>query len=112
MKIKQGDIFWADLNPVRGSEQAGFRPVLVVQGDVLTRALPTVLIAPITTNLKAKGKLTTFFLSSKEHGIPKDSIALLFQLRTIDKSRLTKKIMALSSKDMEEVKQQISYVFS
>ncbi|MBI2463805.1 type II toxin-antitoxin system PemK/MazF family toxin [Candidatus Peregrinibacteria bacterium] len=105
-KILQGEIYFADLNPVKGHEQAGFRPVLVLQNNVLNKNLNTVIIAPLTTNLKAKGFLTTYFLSKKISHLPFDSIALLFQLRTIDNCRLQKKVSLLSHEIMLAIKRQ------
>jgi len=111
MEILQGDIFLADLNPVKGHEQAGYRPVLVMQNDLLNRNLNTVIVAPIISNLKAKGRLTTFFLSCDESGLDRDSVVLLFQLRTIDKSRLEKKILNLGSECFAGVKAQLKFIF-
>ena len=64
--VRQGDIFTADLNPVKGHEQAGFRPVLVLQNNILNANLHTVIIAPVTKNLRARGYLTTYFLDKKK----------------------------------------------
>ncbi|MFA6917848.1 MAG: type II toxin-antitoxin system PemK/MazF family toxin, partial [Candidatus Gracilibacteria bacterium] len=90
MKIEQGDIYMANLNPTKGHEQAGMRPVLVMQNDILNKNLSTVIIAPITSNLSSKGLLTTWFLSGKTSGLNIDSVVLLFQIRTVDKLRLEK----------------------
>lgn len=109
--IKKGEIYLADLNPVKGHEQAGYRPVLVLQNNILNKNLKTVVIAPVTTNLKAKGFLTTYFLEKKISNLKFDSIALLFQIRTIDKSRLKRKISLLPPDEMKNIIQQTFLVF-
>ncbi|MFH1713108.1 MAG: type II toxin-antitoxin system PemK/MazF family toxin [Candidatus Jacksonbacteria bacterium] len=111
MRIRQGDIYLANLNPTQGHEQAGFRPILVIQNNTLNTYLKTVIIAPITSNLKAQGKLTTYFLSKNSSKLSKDSIVLLFQLRTLDKKRLQKKIHTLNPKNFLEIKKQLRFVF-
>ncbi len=110
MTIKQGDIFLADLNPIKGHEQAGTRPVLVIQNNILNKNLNTVIIIPITSNLAAKGKMTTYFLPQNISNLDKDSVALLFQIRTIDKSRLIKKIITLNQNSFKELKNQFRFV--
>ena len=87
MKVKRGDIFYADLSPVVGSEQGGVRPVLVVQNDIGNKYSPTVIIAAITSQMN-KVKLPTHVEVSAEFGLPKNSVVLLEQIRTIDKKRL------------------------
>lgn len=111
MIIKQGEIYFADLNPVKGHEQAGFRPVLILQNDILNKNLHTVVVVPITKNIKAKGYLTTYFLEKKISKLPADSVALLFQIRTIDKNRLKKRIIQLSHQTMHEMKRQTFLIF-
>ena len=91
MKVKRGDIFYADLSPVVGSEQGGVRPVLVVQNDVGNKYSPTVIIAAITSQMN-KVKLPTHVEVSVEFGLPKNSVVLLEQIRTIDKKRLREKV--------------------
>lgn len=92
MKIKRGDLFYADLSPVVGSEQGGVRPVIVVQNNVGNKYSPTIIVAPVTSQLN-KAKLPTHVrLKSNEFGLPKNSVALMEQLRTIDKKRLREKI--------------------
>jgi len=89
--IKRGDIFYADLSPVIGSEQGGIRPVLIVQNDIGNKYSPTVIASAITSQIN-KAKLPTHIeLSAKEYGLPKDSVVLLEQIRTIDKKRLREK---------------------
>ncbi|MFA5820632.1 MAG: type II toxin-antitoxin system PemK/MazF family toxin [Candidatus Gracilibacteria bacterium] len=111
MKTKQGDIFLADLNPTKGHEQSGYRPVLIMQNDILNKNLTTVLIAPITSNLNAKGKLTTAFLPKKISKLEHDSVVLLFQMRTLDKLRLRKKLTTLSEQEFVVVKEQLKFIF-
>ena len=91
MKVKRGDIFYADLSPVVGSEQGGVSPVLVVQNDVGNNYSPTVIIAAITSQMN-KVKLPTHVEVSAEFGLPKNSVVLLEQIRTIDKKRLREKV--------------------
>lgn len=108
---KKGDIYLAKLDPVVGVEQAGTRPVLVVQSDVVNPLLPTVLAAPLTSKLKAGRFLLTVPLPAKATGLPKDSVVLLFQIRTLDKRRLIRKIGRLSDELIEKVDLQIALAF-
>lgn len=95
--MKRGDIYYADLSPVVGSEQGGVRPVLIVQNDVGNRYSPTVIAAAITSQ-KEKSKLPTHIeLDSKNCGLSKDSVVLLEQIRTIDKRRLREKMGSLDA---------------
>ena len=92
MTIKRGDMFYADLSPVVGSEQGGVRPVLIIQNDTGNKYSPTVIVSAITSQL-GKNKLPTHIkLDSKEFGLKSDSVLLAEQIRTIDKSRLKEKI--------------------
>ena len=86
--MKKGDIYYADLSPVVGSEQGGNRPVLIVQNDVGNRYSPTVIVAAITSQMGKASLPTHIGISMQESGLPKSSVALLEQIRTIDKSRL------------------------
>ena len=86
--IKRGDIFYAELNPVIGSEQGGTRPVLVISNDIGNKYSPTVIIAPITSRTHTKAKLPTHTEVKNFDKLDKDSIILLEQIRTIDKQRL------------------------
>ncbi len=110
LQIKQGDIFYADLNPVIGHEQSGLRPVLVLQSNVLNKHLNTVIIAPLTKNLQSKGFFTTYFLPKKS-GLKFESMVLLFQIRTIDIKRLKKKIHSLPARNLAEIKARMSLLF-
>lgn len=103
MNVKRGDIFFADLSPVVGSEQGGFRPVLVIQNDIGNRFSPTVIVAAITAQIQ-KAKLPTHVeVQSREGGLERDSVILLEQIRTIDKQRLTDKITHLDDLMMRRV---------
>ncbi|MBE5958068.1 MAG: type II toxin-antitoxin system PemK/MazF family toxin [Lachnospiraceae bacterium] len=97
MVIRRGDIYYADLRPVVGSEQGGVRPVLIIQNDTGNRHSPTVICAAITSRMN-KAKLPTHVeLASDKYNIVKDSVVLLEQLRTIDKCRLKEKVCHLDS---------------
>jgi len=101
--IKRGDIFYADLSPVIGSEQGGVRPVLVVQNDIGNRYSPTIIVVAITSQIN-KAKLPTHVeIKSTDYGLPKDSVLLLEQIRTIDKRRLEEKIGHVTEDIMDKV---------
>ncbi|MDO4302654.1 MAG: type II toxin-antitoxin system PemK/MazF family toxin [Bacillota bacterium] len=101
--MRRGDIYYADLRPVIGSEQGGIRPVLIVQNDVGNRHSPTIICAAITSKLN-KAKLPTHIeLSAGRYDMVKDSVILLEQLRTIDKKRLKDKVCHLDEDIMREV---------
>lgn len=103
MIIRRGDIFYADLSPVVGSEQGGVRPVLIIQNDMGNKYSPTIICAAITSRMN-KAKLPTHIaLSSAEYALPKDSVVLLEQIRTIDKRRLKEKLCHIDTDKMEEV---------
>jgi mRNA interferase MazF len=109
--IKRGDIFYADLSPVIGSEQGGIRPVLIVQNDIGNKYSPTVIASAITSQIN-KAKLPTHIeLSAKDYGLPRDSVILLEQIRTIDKKRLREKIGHLDDELMEKVNEAITVSF-
>ncbi|MCC7432311.1 type II toxin-antitoxin system PemK/MazF family toxin [Candidatus Peregrinibacteria bacterium] len=110
LPIQQGEIYWADLNPAKGHEQAGERPVLIVQNNLLNRNLNTTIVAPITTNIGAKGLITTFWISKRED-LKSDSVALFYQMRTIDKIRLKNRAAQLNSEELNQVKMQLSLLF-
>ena len=93
--MRRGDVYYADLRPVVGSEQGGVRPVLIIQNDMGNRYSPTVICAAITSKMN-KAKLPTHVaLEAERYGIVKDSVVLLEQVRTIDKSRLREKVCHL-----------------
>lgn len=111
MNIKRGDIFYADLSPVVGSEQGGIRPVLIVQNDVGNKFSPTVIAAAITSQ-QSKAKLPTHIqLGAQQCGLMKDSVVLLEQIRTLDKKRLKEKIGCLDTGAMNEVNKAINISF-
>jgi len=101
--IKRGELYYADLSPVIGSEQGGIRPVLVVQNDVGNKYSPTVIAAAVTSKL-SKARLPTHIeLSAHVYGLAKDSVVLLEQIRTIDKRRLKERIGSLAPQVMARV---------
>lgn len=100
--IKRGELYYADLSPVVGSEQGGVRPVLIVQNDVGNKYSPTIIAAAITSQIN-KAKLPTHIALDTTCGLPKDSVILTEQLRTLDKRRLKDKIGTLDSISMERV---------
>ncbi len=111
MVVKRGDIFYADLSPVVGSEQGGVRPVLVVQNDVGNKFSPTVIISAITSQIN-KAKLPTHIeINADDYGLAKDSVILLEQIRTIDKKRLRERIGRLDDELMEKVNEALSVSF-
>ena len=104
-EIKRGDIYYADLSPVVGSEQGGMRPVLIILNNVGNKFSPTVIIAAITSKI-AKPKMPTHVGLKKSHGgLERDSVVLLEQIRTIDKQRLREKIMRLDAHNMNLIDQ-------
>ena len=111
MNVKRGDIYYADLSPVIGSEQGGLRPVLIVQNDVGNRYSPTVIAAAITSRM-GKSKLPTHIdVPGAEAGLAKDSVILLEQIRTIDKKRLKEKMGHLDESVMLRVDNAIAISF-
>ncbi len=111
MNVRRGDIFYADLSPVVGSEQGGVRPVLIVQNDVGNRFSPTVIAAAITSQ-KDKARLPTHIqLNSTGSGLARDSIVLLEQIRTIDKRRLKEHMGRLDEQSMNRINQALEISF-
>lgn len=103
MVIKRGDIFYADLRPVVGSEQGGVRPVLIIQNDMGNRHSPTVICAAITSKMN-KAKLPTHVeIEAGKYAIVKDSVILLEQVRTIDKSRLKERVCHLDQEILKRI---------
>ena len=101
--MKRGDVYYADLSPVIGSEQGGIRPVLIIQNDIGNKHSPTIIVAAITSKMN-KAKLPTHIeLPSSEYAMDKDSVILLEQLRTIDKRRLKDKVCHLDREIMDKV---------
>ena len=111
MTVHRGDIYYADLSPVVGSEQGGVRPVLIVQNDVGNRFSPTVIAAAITSQ-KDKARLPTHIrLQAVGSGLVKDSIVLLEQIRTLDKRRLRERMGRLDSASMDRVDRALQVSF-
>ncbi len=109
--VKRGDIYYADLSPVVGSEQGGMRPVLIVQNDTGNRHSPTVIAAAITSQT-GKARLPTHIeISAQSFGLSRDSVILLEQIRTIDKSRLRERMGKLDEKAMSQVDNAIAVSF-
>ena len=103
---KRGNVFWADLRPVVGSEQDGFRPVVILQNDIGNKYSPTVIVAPLTSNLHPDKHLVTH-VPVRMLGLPCFSIILLEQIRTIDKSRIGRFIGALDKRTLQQVDQSL-----
>lgn len=107
MSIKRGEIFYAELNPVVGSEQGGIRPVLVIQNDIGNQYSPTTIIVAITSQI-SKAKLPTHVeVKARRSGLERDSVILTEQIRTIDKSRLKEKVAVLDEEIMLRVDEAI-----
>lgn len=105
MLIKRGEIYYADLSPVIGSEQGGTRPVLIVQNDVGNKFSPTVIAAAITSQKDKNALPTHIEVNAQSCGLAKDSVVLLEQVRTIDKRRLKERMGSLDNADMGKVNQ-------
>ena len=111
MTIKRGDIYYADLSPVVGSEQGGLRPVLIVQNDVGNKYSPTVIAAAITSQVGKTRLPTHIDVIADRFGLAKDSVILLEQIRTIDKQRLKEKMGHLDDSVMKRVNDAIGVSF-
>lgn len=103
MVVKRGDIFYADLRPVVGSEQGGIRPVVIIQNDIGNRYSPTVICAAVTSKINKAKMPTHVEIAATEDQLVKDSVVLLEQIRTIDKKRLKEKICHLPDGIMEKI---------
>ncbi len=111
MIVKRGDIYYADLSPVVGSEQGGVRPVLIIQNDVGNKYSPTVIATAITSQINKAKMPTHIELDANEYGLSRDSVVLAEQIRTIDKRRLKEKIGHLDSKLMNKVNEALEISF-
>ena len=111
MSVKRGDIFYADLSPVVGSEQGGLRPVLIIQNDIGNRYSPTVIAAAITSRLSKTHLPTHIDIYAEKAGLSKDSVILLEQVRTLDKRRLKEKMGHLDDDVMQVVNSAIAVSF-
>jgi len=109
--VKRGDIFYADLSPVIGSEQGGTRPVLVVQNDIGNKFSPTVIIAAITSQINKAKMPTHIEISANDFGLLKDSVILLEQIRTIDKRRLKEKVGKIGDELLAKVDEALGISF-
>lgn len=105
MPIRRGDLFWVDLNPVKGSEQDGRRPVVVIQNDIGNEVAPTVIVAPLTTKSFTKPYPMNVHIPRGVAGLKENSAILLSQIRTIDKTRLDRKIGHLPPSYIKQVDQ-------
>lgn len=111
VNIKRGDIFYADLSPVIGSEQGGIRPVLIIQNNIGNKFSPTVIVAAITSQHSKANLPTHISLSAQGCGLAKDSVVLLEQIRTLDKKRLKEKMGSLDSLFMTQVDEALTISF-
>ena len=109
--VRRGDIYYADLNPVVGSEQGGMRPVLIIQNDTGNRHSPTVIAAAITSQINKARLPTHIELGARSYGLTKDSVVLLEQIRTIDKRRLRERMGKLDDNLMNQVDNAIAVSF-
>ena len=109
--VKRGDIYYADLSPVVGSEQGGIRPVLIIQNDVGNKYSPTVIAAAITSRINKAKMPTHIELPAQDYGLSKDSVILTEQIRTLDKQRLKEKMGHLDDRLMNEVNNAIAVSF-
>ncbi len=96
MTVKRGEVWLADLNPTRGSEQGGTRPVIIFQNDIVSQFSTTVITIPLTTNLRRASLPTCLLIPSAEGGLAQDSVALCYQLRVLDRTRLQRKLGELT----------------
>jgi mRNA interferase MazF len=101
--VRRGEVWWADLGAYRPREQTGRRPVVIWQSDRLTRALQSVLVVPLTTNLGRADLVGTALIASTPEGLPSDSVALAFQLRAVPKSALQSKVRTLTDGELAEL---------
>ena len=111
MEVHRGEVFYADLSPVVGSEQGGVRPVLIIQNDIGNRHSPTVIAAAITSRLDKTRLPTHINIRAADTGLAKDSVVLLEQIRTIDKKRLKERMGRLDDTSMAEIDTALSISF-
>ncbi len=111
MIVKRGEIYYADLSPVVGSEQGGIRPVLIIQNNVGNKYSPTVIAAAITSKINKSKMPTHIEIDAREYGLAKDSVILLEQIRTIDKRRLKEKIGIIDDELMAKVNDALNVSF-
>lgn len=111
MIVKRGEIYYADLSPVVGSEQGGVRPVMIIQNNVGNKYSPTVIVAAITSQINKAKMPTHIEIDAQGYGLSKDSVVLLEQVRTLDKKRLKEKIGMADDEIMEKVNDALSISF-
>lgn len=111
MRIYKGDMFYADLTPVVGCEQGGIRPILIIQNDIGNRYSPTVIVAAITSRTEKNPLPTHIRLCSQQYGLRQNSLVLLEQVRTIDRSRLREYIGHLNDLQMQQVNEALAVSF-
>lgn len=109
MTVSRGEIWFADLNPTRGSEQAGIRPVVVFQADLLNEFTSTVLAIPLTTNVRRAALPSCVPIHRREGGLPSDSVALFHQMRVLDKTRLQRRLGTLSQQVLSAVESRMLF---
>ena len=109
--MSRGDVYLADLNPSRGSEQAGIRPVVIVQRETLNRFTRTRVVVPLTTNLRRTQVPGTTLISAGEGGLAQDSVGLCYQTVVVDEQRLIRKLGSLSPSSMLALDQALKYTF-
>ena len=110
MEVKRGDVFLVDLNPIRGTEQAGIRPVLVIQIDKANKVSPHTIVIPFTTRIREAVLPSHTKIPAGAGGLEKDSVLLCEQVRVIDKARLMKKLGSLSADYMEQVERSLKII--
>ena len=109
MTVKRGEIWLADLNPTRGSEQAGTRPVLIFQNNVINKYTTTILAIPLTTNLRRASLPSCVQISKGEGGLASDSVALCHQLRVLDKTRLMRRLGTVNQKTISAIESCVKF---
>ncbi|MEW6234178.1 MAG: type II toxin-antitoxin system PemK/MazF family toxin [Candidatus Omnitrophota bacterium] len=107
--MNRGDVYLADLNPSRGSEQSGIRPVAIIQRNTLARFTSTIVVVPFTTNLRRAMIPGTVLIPAEENGLTRDSVALCYQIAVLDRSRLTKKLGSLTTRQLANLDQALKY---
>jgi mRNA interferase MazF len=109
MTVRRGDVWLANLDPTRGSEQAGTRPVLIFQNDLINKYTTTVLTIPLTTNLRRASLPSCVQISEGEGGLTSDSVALCHQLRVLDKTRLIRRLGAVTPKTVSAIENCVKF---
>ena len=109
MIAQRGEIWFADLNPIQGSEQAGVRPVLIFQNDAINRAIGTAVVIPLTSNLRRAALPSCVQVAQGEGGLTAESVLLYHQMRVLDESRLTRKLGKVSAQTMGEAETGVLY---